>query len=136
MCLPPEAMDPQLTDPILRLAKIPTGKRPVRQDVEGSVAKASLLWGWERHTLVRLFPRADRIFLSTHGVNIQVYRNMGTISARDLRMIAGNHWFVEWKGSTYTLTVSNGAAIPSQTDIHQCGKANTRGSLMWVGSQF
>lgn len=58
MCLLPEAMDPQLTDPILRLAKIPTGKRPVRQDVEGSVAKASLLW--ERHTLVRLFPRADR----------------------------------------------------------------------------
>ena len=51
-------------------------------------------------------------------------------------MIAGNHWFVEWKGSTYTLTVSNGAAIPNQTDIHQCGKANTRGSLMWVDAPF
>ena len=36
-------MDPQLTDPILRLAKIPTGKRPVRQDVEGSVAKVGML---------------------------------------------------------------------------------------------
>ena len=35
-------MDPQLTDPILRLAKIPTGKRPVRQDVEGSVAKVGV----------------------------------------------------------------------------------------------
>ena len=43
VCLPPEAMDPQLTDPILRLAKIPTGKRPVRQDVEGSVAKVRLV---------------------------------------------------------------------------------------------
>lgn len=87
-------MEQQLTqiDPILRLAQ--TSKRPVREDVEGSVAK--------------------------------VYRNLGTISARSLQAICGSEWCAEWKpsGNGMTLYVGNGAALPSQPEIHQVSAAD------------
>lgn len=89
----------QLTqiDPILRLAQ--TSKRPVREDVEGSVAK--------------------------------VYRNLGTISARSLQAICGSEWCAEWKpsGSGMTLYVGNGAALPSQPEIHQVSAADCLNTL-------
>ena len=60
----------------------------------------------------------------------KVYRNMGRVSVRELQTLAGEHWCAEWKNGSYTLTISNGAALPTQTAIEQHGTANTRGSLI------
>lgn len=56
---------------------------------------------------------------------------MGTISVREIQAVSGTNWCAEWTGNRgYKLVISNGATLPPQTEIQQCGTPNTRGSLI------
>jgi len=98
-------MEQSLThiDPILRLAQ--PSKRPVREG--------------ERNASACKDAPADPSSKDVEGSVAKRYRNLGTISARSLQAICGPEWCAEWNANGMTLFVSNGAALPSQTEIHQ-----------------
>lgn len=63
------------------------------------------------------------------------YRGFNRLMAQDLCQLCGSAWYAEWTETGFILTVTNGAAIPDQTDITSADSVNCRGTLVIQNSK-